>query len=294
LANYKHHTKLFSLFIIKSKSNIKKGSQTISNFVSKTSFSPKSEDKEINMAEAQAATLQNIFETLTKVTNELKDKPTNRELTVAMKALQNCVEHLAHIVQKEQDKEKTLETTIKEHEDEIDHLKQKSLKGRIIITSKSQYGQCNIKTDDQLRQENKSLADHLTELVKLKYGQDIITEGSIQTCFRLKKGGILVKFWKNGKGSPFQTLSTKIKSAQESDINLYFNFMLTSRRGELLFKIRKMKKEGKIAKFYSDEDGSISIQIARGERKIKVTDTILEGTNKIKTWTVDEVAAACS
>ena len=102
-----------------------------------------------------------------------------------------------------------------------------------------------------------------------------------------------MKFWKNGKGSPFQTLSSKIKSAQGSDINLYFNFMLTSRRGELLFKIRKMKKDGKIAKFYSDEDGSISIQIPKGERKVKVTDTVLEGTNKIKTWTVDEVAAAC-
>ena len=54
-----------------------------------------------------------------------------------------------------------------------------------------------------------------------------------------------------------------------------------------------MKKDGKIAKFYSDEDGSISIQIARGERKVKVTDTVMEGTNKIKTWTVHEVAAAC-
>ena len=115
-----------------------------------------------------------------------------------------------------------------------------------------------------------------------------------QTCFRMKKGAILVKFWKTGKGSQFHGLSSKIKSAQGSNINLYFNFMLTSRRGQLLFEIRKLKKDGKIAKFYSDEEGCISIQIFKGDKKVKVTDTILEGTNKIKTWTVEDLAAACS
>ena len=203
------------------------------------------------------------------------------------------MENLANIVQNEQNKEKELENTIKEHEDEIDHLKQKSLKGRVIITSKSQFGQCNIKTDDELKQENKSLAAHVKDLVKLKYDHDI-TEESIKTCFRLKKGGILVIFWQNGIGSHFQTLSKKIKSVQGSNINLYFNFMLTGRRGELLFEIRKLKKEGKIAKFYSDEEGTISIQFARGDKKVKVTDAVLEGTNRIKTWTVEELAAACT
>ena len=55
-----------------------------------------------------------------------------------------------------------------------------------------------------------------------------------------------------------------------------------------------MKKDGKIAKFYSDEEGCISIQIVKGDKKVKVTDTILEGTNKIKTWTVEDLTAACS
>ena len=126
----------------------------------------------------------------------------------------------------------------------------------------------------------------------MKYNQDITSE-SIQACFRLKKGGILVKFWKKGKGSEFEALSNKIKSAQGSSINLFFNFMLTGRRGELLFEIRKLKKDGKIAKFYSDEEGNISIQINRGDRKVKVTDTIQEGSNKLKTWTLEELAAAC-
>ena len=185
---------------------------------------------------------------------------------------------------------------MREHEDEIDHLKQKSLRGKVIITSKTQYGECFIKSDEQLKEENKSLAKHVIDLVKLKYKQDI-TEESIQSCFRLKKGGILVKFWKKGAGSQFQTLSSKIKSAQGSNINLYFNFMLTGRRGELLFQIRKLKKDGKIFKFYSDEEGNIAILVNRGDRKVKVTDIIQEGSNKIKTWTLqdlEELTAACS
>ena len=103
-----------------------------------------------------------------------------------------------------------------------------------------------------------------------------------------------MKFWKKGKGSEFQALSSKIKSAEGSNINLFFNFMLTGRRGELLFEIRKLKREGNIAKFFSDEEGSISIQINKGERKIKVTDTVQEGTNTLKTWTVDDLYGACS
>ena len=247
------------------------------------------------MAEAlaQEVPLQTIFEKLTKVADDLKEKKNNPQLQGILKTLRNCVEDLAHFVQNEQKEQNSQEPTMRKHEDEIDHLKQKSLKGKIIITSKVQHGVCHIKTDNQLKEEKKSLVTHVKELVKEKYNQDI-TEESIQTCFRLKKGGILVKFWKKGKGSEFQALSSKIKSAEGSHINLFFNFMLTGRRGELLFEIRKLKREGKIAKFFSDEEGSISIQINKGERKIKVTDTVQEGTNTLKTWTVDDLYGTCS
>merc|ERR1712208_128081 len=120
--------------------------------------------------------------------------------------------------------------------------KQKNMKGKIIITSKIQYGECLIKTEAQLQQENKSLAEHVVELVKLKYSQ-VITKEDIGSCFRLKKGGILVKFTKKGKGSQFHTLSSNIKSSQGTNINLYLNFMMTARTGELLFEIRNLKKE---------------------------------------------------
>ena len=71
------------------------------------------------------------------------------------------------------------------------------------------------------------------------------------------------------------------------------NFMLTPKRGELLFQIRTLKREGRISKFYSDEDGYISIKLKNGDNITRVTDIFIEGTKKLKTWTIGELAAAC-
>ena len=256
------------------------------------------------MTEAQIS-LEKIVENIKKVASDLvpgaKDgvpktrkggKEADFDPLAVLGSLRKCIEDLARFVQKDQTNKTKQENTIREHEDEIDHLKQKNLKGNIIITSKSQYGDCLISSEEQLKLENISLAKHVIDLVKLKYNQDI-TEDDIASCFRLKKGGILVKFWKKGRGSKFHTLSSKIKSSQGANINLYMNFMLTPRRGELFFQIRNLKRDGKITKFYSDEDGSISIKLNRGESIIRVTDIYSEGTKKLKTWTLEELMAAC-
>ena len=132
----------------------------------------------------------------------------------------------------------------------------------------------------------------MVELVNLKYKQ-VITKEDIASCFRLKKGGILVKFTKKGKGSQFHTLSSKIKSSQGANINLYLNFMMTARRGELLFEIRNLKKAGKIKKFYSDEEGNIAIKLNHGDNTIRVTDVFTDSSKKLKTWTLEELFATC-
>ena len=118
------------------------------------------------MAVAQAVPIETIFTKLSDVAKALKGKQTNQNLMGALASLRGCVEELAHFVKNEQNKTSSYENTIREHEDEIDHLKQKSLKGKIIISSKNQD---LIKTDNQLKQENKTLAAHVKDLVKLKY-----------------------------------------------------------------------------------------------------------------------------
>ena len=68
--------------------------------------------------------------------------------------------------------------------------------------------------------------------------------------------------------------------------------MLTKRRSKLLFYIRKLKQDKKIYKFYSDEEGNITIKVKPGEKNMKVTDISTEGASKLRTWTDEELANA--
>ena len=238
-------------------------------------------------------TIQNIIQNLGKVADNLN--PVGRQGTEnvanALKALQKCVEDLTKVVQKDHENLVDIAKTAREHEDEIDHLKQKSLKGKVMITSKVMEGEGSIKTAVQLESEGVTLANHVAKLVKHKYSVDI-TEDDIASCFHLPKGGIMVTFWKKWKGSPFMNLVNAIKSPMNSHIPLYFNFMMTKRRSKLLFHVRKLKQDKKIFKFYSDEDGAITIKAKQGDRNIKITDITTEGSSKIRSWTDEELADA--
>ena len=69
------------------------------------------------MAEAlaQEVPLQTIFEKLTKVADDLKEKKNNPQLQGILKTLRNCVEDLAHFVQNEQKEQNSQEPTMRKH-----------------------------------------------------------------------------------------------------------------------------------------------------------------------------------
>ena len=148
------------------------------------------------------------------------------------------------------------------------------------------YKKSYVKTKDEIKKE--ALPNHIVTLIKTKYEFDI-SEDDIATCYHTSTGSIVVSFWRKGKGSAYQDLVTAIKTRVNMDMNLYFNFMLTQRRGKLLFEIRKLKKATKISKFYSDEEGRISFKIDAKDKPVRVTDVYEEGSTKLKTWTVEEL-----
>lgn len=252
---------------------------------------------------AEVPTIEDIIENINKVAIELQPTKTknknNKEVEktadplIALNTLRKCVEDLALFVKQDHVDKADHSKTAQEQEDEIDHLKQKSLKGKLIITSKIKDGAGSIKTAAKIKEEGGTLAGHVRDLVKHKYNEDIITEDDIASCFHLPKGGILVTFWKKWKGSPFQNLVAAIKSPLNSRMPLYFNFMLTKRRSRLLFEIRQLKKSERVFKFYSDEEGCITIKGKEGDRNKRITDIAVEGSGKLKTWTVEELLDAC-
>ena len=141
--------------------------------------------------------IQDIIQNLGKVADNLNTagRQGTENVASALKTLKKCVEDLAKVVQKDQENLVEIGNTAREHEDEIDHLKQKSLKGKVVITSKVVSGEGSIKTATELEREGTNLANHVAKLVKHKYNIDI-TEDDIASCFHLPKGGIMVTFLK--------------------------------------------------------------------------------------------------
>ena len=255
------------------------------------------------MAEATAeeVSIQDILENISGVTTKLNannsmcggktDKTYKSDvLKTALDTLQKAVCDLARLVEKKDDNtndKKEIHEVLRQHGDEIDIHKQKNLKGKIVITSikRGELPSC-IGTKDTIKPVD--LVQHVIVLTKQKYVMNI-TKDDIETCFFLPKGGILVSFWNKSPGSAFQRLVSQIKTKLNADMNLYFNFMLTNKRGNLLFEVRKQKKAGNIEKFFSDEDGNISFRLQPNSKPIKVTNIRIANTQHMKTMTVEEM-----
>ena len=65
--------------------------------------------------------------------------------------------------------------------------------------------------------------------------------------------------------------------------------MLTRRRSALLFDVRQLKKEGKIEKFWSDEEGNISVQVVGKKDKKRITNFFDPKIDDFKTLYINEL-----
>ena len=100
---------------------------------------------------------------------------------------------------------------------------------------------------------------------------------------------MVLSLWNLSQGSAFKKLVRIIKKNEsKKDVNLYFNFMLTRRRSTLLYEIRKLKRTGKITKFFSDENGNISVHKDK-EEKNKITNRFEENAEGMKTLYIEEI-----
>jgi len=175
-----------------------------------------------------------------------------------------------------------LEKRIRVQDDELDENRQRSLKGNLIISSLSYTNQpkpCLIKNDDQLKEEDLSLTNHIISIVKEKYDV-ILPPEDIQACHRLptklKNGqsanmAVVLRVWNRKEGSAWSQICDKIKSGVNIELNVYLNFQLTRQRSSLLHAVRQLKKEKKVSKFYVDENAKIQIKVKENDRKLTLT-----------------------
>lgn len=159
-----------------------------------------------------------------------------------------------------------------QEKDELDETRQRNLKGNLIISSSS-YGNSKslIKTDEQLKSEGTSLHGHVLDLVKQKFGVTI-PRGDVQACHRLKnENNVILRIWNRSPDAAWWKLVTAIRTGVNPKTNLFANFQLTDRRNQLCFHLRKLKREKKIAKIATTENGQISFRVKENSDKIKVT-----------------------
>ena len=193
------------------------------------------------------AVLNLLIQSVTVLTNHIKSLDTNKVGTGGVSSV---------IAEK-----------IRVQEDEMDECRQRSLHGNLIVTSQAipQKNKVSLlKSDQQLSQENQTITEHIINLVKEKYDVTL-PQSDIQACHRLPNNSVIIRMWNRKIDSAWSKIVDGIKTGKNLGYNVFFNFHLTRRRSNLLYKIRQMKKTGDIAKFYSDENGQLTIMAKKKE-----------------------------
>ena len=162
-----------------------------------------------------------------------------------------------------------LEEKTRALEDKSDHLHQRSLKGKFLISSLREKN--IIASEEKLKQEGKSIPKYVTELIFNKLGVRV-KEDEIVSCHHTSTGLLIFRLGDFKPGSAFQQVVSAIKSGGGKDVkDLFVNFALTPRRAALLYEARQLKKAKKITKFLTDSDGSITVVKTDGT-KMKLTN----------------------
>lgn len=163
-------------------------------------------------------------------------------------------------------------------EDELDEMQQRSLKGNLVLTSRdipanpsrgTPVVKSVLRSDEELG--DMSLLDHVLDLIQDKY-HVTVPQGDVQACHRLPHGAVILRIWNRRPGSAWSKLCQAIKSRPVNPaLNFYANFHLTSRRQNLTFLVRNLKKNKRISQYYTDENGAISIKVKETDRKRQIT-----------------------
>ena len=190
-------------------------------------------------------------------------------LAILTKKVQ-VLEEKASIVNSE-DSGSRFESQMRAQIDYTDEIKQRSLKGNLILSSASVGGRKSvILSEKDLSDRKMLLIDHIIDLIGQKYNV-LLPKEDIQACHRLPNGSVILWIWRRTEDSAWASLVNAIKRGLNPEFNFYANFHLTKRRNDLAYDLRQLRKSGKIVKYYTDENGSISFKLKESSNKCRIT-----------------------
>lgn len=203
-----------------------------------------------------------------------------------------------------------LELRVRKNEDHTDAVHQRTMKGVVYVLS-PENPQKNLKTviTNPEDLDGETYQEQIIRLVHEYYGV-LIPKQDIVNCHPTKSGGAIIRFGNRNSNSAFDKLCTAIKTGglkkkagkmgvnekgvnekgeneggekekgasnrsyaeiTKTNPNFWLSFMLTHRRSELVRELKQQKKNKKIFKFTSDENGEIYVMKQQGQPKIRLT-----------------------
>ena len=206
------------------------------------------------------------------------------------------------------DEQEDTKQQIRGLKDDNDNLWQRNLKSNVILHSPdipTKNLQTIIKSDETLKKENKTIQEHSKELILEHYGIEI-PDSDLAACHRLKgPGSILIKFNNRCNDSAYSKLVKSVKKGglkgeekrnakskeEKANIklpNFFICFHLTKRRSMLIQHLKKLKRNGDINAFSSDQNGTICMQVKRDGGWEPITKQFGDDDSKV-TMTESEV-----
>ena len=212
----------------------------------------------------------------TGLSNNLPETLTSKIVFDIVVGVREAVSSIVSIIDKTKankqcPKVAALEARVKDLESDADTTSQKLKTGSLILTQ-PQEGTI-IRKKEELEASGASVASHASQVIKAKTGVTV-EESDFKAAYFLPNGNVKVKFCEVKEGSKFKQVVEKIKMPlpDEKKVPVYLNFDLTKKRSALLYEVRRLKKQNKISRYFTDFDGSISIIKEEGSKvKVKLT-----------------------
>ena len=211
-----------------------------------------------------------------KLSNNLPETLTSKIVFDIVVGVREAVSSIVSIIEKTKSNKQCpkiglLEERVRDLESDADSTSQKLKTGSLILTQPRE-GKIILKVEE-LEAKGASVASHATQVIEAKTGVKV-EESDLKAAHFLPNGNVKVKFSDAKEGSKFKQVVEKIKKPQpdERKMPVYLNFDLTKKRSALLYEVRRLKKQNKIFRYFTDFDGTISIIKEEGSKdKVKLT-----------------------
>ena len=196
----------------------------------------------------------------TKKHDELEKEFSSRTVDLEKALVESHEAHQAEI--------KRLEMKNEQLELKYDEVKQRSLKGNLIVSSPqinrngSVTGTLAVCDNSRNSVRQESVTEMVVRLVKLKTGQQIPLQ-DISACHPIgrKESNSFILCVANRKpGSAWDIITTGMRKGFEGNHNIFISYQLTDRRIALSKEVKIAKKDKLIKKFSIDANGKIWIK----------------------------------